>query len=307
MEAFFEGNAASMRAGASAPSSSSPATDGPVRDAPSGAGAGAGAGTGGVEAHMDGEGASAPRETAPSSAASAGPHAPSKLAIVPYRSGLEIIRHHAFYVTDAEPAAGNGEGEDALGGGSERKAFTEVLTFGGGAEYGVHMRGADVDPRPRPVPKFQNKTVIDVSTSMFSVGVVTDTGELYVAGLNDEGQLIHDDTEQRVLRTPMLCEQLATQRLASVSCGGQHTAVVNSVSVPLSFGSNEYGALGHSSDRSPPYRIAARVLRGLAAIKIVQVACGNTHSLLLSQHGDVFSCGSGIRGALGHGDTVDAP
>lgn len=37
--------------------------------------------------------------------------------------------------------------------------------------------------------------------------------------------------------------------------------------------------------------------------KVCQVACGNTHTLILSEDGNtVWSCGSGDGGKLGHGD-----
>jgi hypothetical protein len=42
-------------------------------------------------------------------------------------------------------------------------------------------------------------------------------------------------------------------------------------------------------------------MRGLGSARVVQVACGASHTLALTRAGDVFSCGSGLRGALGHG------
>lgn len=109
----------------------------------------------------------------------------------------------------------------------------------------------------------------------------------------------------QVVATPVLMEQLGTQKLAAVSCGDHHTAVLNNAHVALSFGSNEYGALGHSEDRVPPYRVPPRAIRGLGAAKVVQVACGATHTLILTHSGRVYASGSGVRGALGLGNRED--
>ena len=37
-------------------------------------------------------------------------------------------------------------------------------------------------------------------------------------------------------------------------------------------------------------------------LKVTDVVCGKEHSLLLTEHGQVFSWGGGSRGQLGHGN-----
>jgi len=100
-------------------------------------------------------------------------------------------------------------------------------------------------------------------------------------------------------------ESLSTQRIVSVACGDRHLGVLNASQIPLTLGSNEHFALGHSDDKPTPYRLPPRAPRGLGSAKIVQIACGATHSLLLSSGGQVYSMGSGVRGALGHGNRDD--
>jgi alpha-tubulin suppressor-like RCC1 family protein len=216
------------------------------------------------------------------------------MELIPYNRMLEVVRHHAFVHSTHEM-------DDKF---EPRYACTEVVTCGGGSEFGVLMRGVDAQPHPAAVGKFRNRAVVDVATSAFSAAVVTDTGELYVAGLNDEGQLLPDETQQ-ILSVPVLVENLNTQKIISVSCGDHHTAVINGAFVPLTYGSDEFGALGHNEDRSPPYRIPPRVMKGIGHKKVLQVACGATHTLVLTQDGGVFSCGSGVRGALGLGNRED--
>ena len=50
-----------------------------------------------------------------------------------------------------------------------------------------------------------------------------------------------------------------------------------------------------------------RVIAALAGKRMVSVACGSLHTLLLSDAGEVFSCGLGDYGQLGHGHTEAEP
>ena len=58
-------------------------------------------------------------------------------------------------------------------------------------------------------------------------------------------------------------------------------------------------SLEDSSDQCIPIRVES-----LNGIKLVQCSAGHRHTLLLDEHGGVFSCGAGTAGCLGHGDTL---
>lgn len=58
-------------------------------------------------------------------------------------------------------------------------------------------------------------------------------------------------------------------------------------------------SLDDSSDQCIPKRIDS-----LEGVKIVQGSAGHRHSLLLDEHGGLYSCGAGTGGCLGHGDTL---
>ena len=55
--------------------------------------------------------------------------------------------------------------------------------------------------------------------------------------------------------------------------------------------------LQDSSDQCIP-----KVLDSLEGINIIGASAGHRHSLLLDDHGNLYSCGAGITGCLGHGD-----
>ena len=44
--------------------------------------------------------------------------------------------------------------------------------------------------------------------------------------------------------------------------------------------------------------------RGATSVRATQLSGGLFHSLAVSEHGDLYSWGSGTNGRLGHGDTV---
>lgn len=147
----------------------------------------------------------------------------------------------------------------------------------------------------------------DVATGAADVCLSRSPTPLFRAGMNDEGQLLPtgEHSDEQILSQPTLVEPLSTHRITQASVGEHHVAVVTSSQIPLAMGSNEHSALGHSEARDEPYRVPPRMMRGLGAVKVVQVSCGYTHTVVLTRNGEVFTCGSGVRGALGHGDRED--
>ena len=63
-------------------------------------------------------------------------------------------------------------------------------------------------------------------------------------------------------------------------------------------GQNSYGELGHehSEERFFPEKVKFLVGRNLA-----RIAAGNEHTAVLTDTGEVFTCGAGMFGRLGHG------
>ena len=66
-----------------------------------------------------------------------------------------------------------------------------------------------------------------------------------------------------------------------------------------SWGRAEKGQLGHGDEENQlrPKHIVALTER------VVAVSAGSYHSLAVTASGTLFSCGSGMFGKLGHGDT----
>ena len=133
----------------------------------------------------------------------------------------------------------------------DRVPQTEILTWGRG-DFGQLMTDQEDEERsaPKPVHRFDNLRVTDVNCSAFATTVVTETGEVYAAGNNDEGQLFHN-IHAPVVSAPKRQEDLETHRILQVASGASHTVVLNNDFFALSYGSNEYGQLGHSKGLTP--------------------------------------------------------
>ena len=87
-----------------------------------------------------------------------------------------------------------------------------------------------------------------------------------------------------------------------VSAGDRHSLVLTESGDVFSFGDGKLGRLGHGDNEDQHVPKVVEALRGKGA---VQVSAGSFHSLVLTESGDVFSCGDGDYGKLGHGDEED--
>lgn len=87
-----------------------------------------------------------------------------------------------------------------------------------------------------------------------------------------------------------------------VSCGDLFTTCLTDRGIIMTFGSGSNGCLGHGNftDVTQP-----KIVEALLGYEIVQVACGASHVLAISNEGEVFAWGRGDNGRLGLG-TLDS-
>lgn len=88
--------------------------------------------------------------------------------------------------------------------------------------------------------------------------------------------------------------------IVSAATGHSHTLLLSDNGEVYSFGSCQYGQLGHGDRRE---RLVPCKIEGLAGVKAI--AAGSHHSIVLLENGDVYSFGCGAGGQLGHGDRAD--
>ncbi|XP_019723785.1 serine/threonine-protein kinase Nek8 isoform X1 [Hippocampus comes] len=94
--------------------------------------------------------------------------------------------------------------------------------------------------------------------------------------------------------------------IKSVSCGDLFTACMTDRGIVMTFGSGSNGCLGHGNfnDVTQP-----KIVEALLGYELVQVSCGASHVLAMTNEREVFAWGRGDNGRLGLGtqDTRNRP
>ncbi|XP_053175956.1 uncharacterized protein LOC128359488 [Scomber japonicus] len=123
------------------------------------------------------------------------------------------------------------------------------------------------------------------------------SGGVFSWGRNDCGQLGLGDTTDRHTPTPV--HSLDMKKTIHISCGKDHTAILTKDGVVFTFGSSQYGQLGHNSFSE---ELRPRIVAELWGAKVIQIACGRHHTLVMTDSKRVYSFGCGEQDQLGHGE-----
>ncbi|KAF8049598.1 hypothetical protein N665_2171s0003 [Sinapis alba] len=187
----------------------------------------------------------------------------------------------------------------------------EVFTWGeeSGGRLG-HGMGKDVIG-PQLVESLAVSSVDFVACGEFHTCAVTLTGEIYTwgDGTHNAGLLGHG-TDVSHWIPKRISGPLEGLRIASVSCGPWHTALITSTGHLFTFGDGTFGVLGHGDKETVFY---PREVKSLSGLKTIAVACGVWHAaavveVIVTQSsssissGKLFTWGDGDKGRLGHGD-----
>lgn len=126
---------------------------------------------------------------------------------------------------------------------------------------------------------------------------VNDEGEVYSCGHGKSGRLgIEGDDSFGIVQRVII-----PHRIKEVMCGGVHSLLLTENGEVLSCGYGYPGCLGHGESMLEDVHIP-RVIESLTKYRITEMAAGEVHSLFLTSDGEVYSCGSGSHGSLGHGN-----
>lgn len=99
-------------------------------------------------------------------------------------------------------------------------------------------------------------------------------------------------------------------RVLQVSCGRAHSLVLTDSEGVFSMGNNSYGQCGRKVVENEIYSESHKIHRMQDFDgQVVQVTCGQDHSLFLTDRGEVYSCGWGADGqtGLGHYNITSEP
>ena len=133
------------------------------------------------------------------------------------------------------------------------------------------------------------------------VGLSLD-GKIYSWGLGISGCLGHNNLKNYL--NPSIIEHIKNKSFEFIECGGYHTMAISDIGEVYSWGRNDVNQCAVNSHKLYKDSIGFVALRpfkvkNLRNKKIIGLACGEAHSLFITDHGHVLSCGWGDEGQLG--------
>ncbi|UYV81070.1 HERC4 [Cordylochernes scorpioides] len=145
-------------------------------------------------------------------------------------------------------------------------------------ELGVGGQEEMVVAEPRHLQTFQQAHhVRDGAVGRNHTALILDTGHVYTCGSNEMGQL----GRQLGYSKFDLVGGLKLHHIRQVSTKGEHTLALSEAGQVFSWGCNLHGQLGYPTDSGQP-SLEPRLIKKLALVHVVQVACGNSHSMALA-------------------------
>ncbi|KAJ0406517.1 hypothetical protein P43SY_001448 [Pythium insidiosum] len=175
----------------------------------------------------------------------------------------------------------------------------DVFTWGD-KENGVSGHG-DTDGHqylPRVVDELRGQHVKQISACGFHTAALTEAGEVFTFGEGKFGRLGHNSERNQLVARKV--ETLVGKRVKQIACGGFHTAAVTETGEVYTWGGGEHGQLGHGDKVN---RTVPTLVEALMDKIVVQITCGWSHTVGLTDTGDVYTWGNGDHGKLGHNDT----
>jgi alpha-tubulin suppressor-like RCC1 family protein len=121
-------------------------------------------------------------------------------------------------------------------------------------------------------------------------------------GRGEDGQLGHGDAEERL--RPQAVFALLGAGITSVHCGAEYSVAVSaSRRETYAWGWADFGRLGHGDCKDVFIPAPIPALSGRA---VASVSCGDTHTLVATDAGELFTFGRNQNGQLGHGGLSDS-
>lgn len=174
--------------------------------------------------------------------------------------------------------------------------------------------GYPFQPVPREVEELSHLKITETACGDVHTLALTDDGQLYSFGGGSYGQLGVNDVEKMpvdadncpYLPTPRLVEALSNT--VKLACGDSHSLTIDTQGRVFCWGANSCGQLGisnpedlriHKDPDGIPHLPTPAMIEGLMDFRIVDIACGEAHSLAVTSTGDLYSWGACSCGQLG--------
>ncbi|XP_047360060.1 X-linked retinitis pigmentosa GTPase regulator isoform X1 [Vespa velutina] len=170
-----------------------------------------------------------------------------------------------------------------------------VIVWGSNLEGQLGLSGISGlvnKPTKVPIPE----PVKEISTGYYHSAFLTESGLIYICGESESGKLgIDVNFSTQVAPKQMLLPTTAIH----IACGGHHTLILTESGNVYCVGSNASGQLGmgtNVTEVTTPKLLSRDALQDQS---IVKIACGESHSAVLTESGKLYTCGDGRHGKLG--------
>ncbi|KAJ3299407.1 hypothetical protein HK104_009009 [Borealophlyctis nickersoniae] len=167
------------------------------------------------------------------------------------------------------------------------------------------------DPHKVVIAEAKGDKFIKAAVGRGHTILLTESGKLFGAGDNRNQQIGNANRKDHTQFT--VVADFRGRKVVDVACGGEFTLAVTVEGQVWSFGSPQYGQLGHGTNEetiAKANRITyepqlPRQIMRLKDCKIVSVAAGTNHCLALDDTGGIYTWGMGGFGRLGLGHATD--
>ncbi|XP_063677273.1 E3 ubiquitin-protein ligase HERC2-like isoform X2 [Bolinopsis microptera] len=194
------------------------------------------------------------------------------------------------------PTAETGEGTSA----SQEDSGINVYLWGlNDKEQLGGLRGSKVKT-PSLSPVFTELGVTHVAGGSKSLFACTSDGKVYACGEGSKGRLGLGHSNN--VSVPQLIKGLSQYVIKKVAIHsvGKHCLAINTAGRVFSWGDGDDGKLGHGNCTMLE---EPKMIDCLKSKRVVDIACGDGHSAVITSSGELYSWGLGTYGRLGHGDT----
>ncbi|ODN02865.1 putative E3 ubiquitin-protein ligase HERC4 [Orchesella cincta] len=173
-----------------------------------------------------------------------------------------------------------------------------ILGWGSTVNGELGLGGIEEDSVDTPTKIKFTRKIKSVACGESHTVFILEDGTLWSCGCNDHGQLGHDKCRTR----PEQVEEFSGRQIVSVSAGYAHNLAIDSWGTLFSWGSNSHGQLGQQLETTDDKLVnRPKIVKSMATKTVVQVAAGFFHSVVLTNSGEIYTCGSNSHGQLGLG------
>jgi len=174
----------------------------------------------------------------------------------------------------------------------------DVYSFGNSGAGRLGYDAGSIQTTPRKIPSFAG--IRSISAGFNHSLAASVTGAVYSFGHGGWWQLGHGDNGTRLSPTQIV--NLSGENITAVSAGQGFNLVLNEDGEVFSFGNGAEGYLGHGD--SPPQEATRQTpekIQALVGKTVVSISAGKSHSIVLTDNGEVYAFGYGYYGQLGNG------